>query len=174
MSKRASQNLKTNKNLCSSSFQITRLTSSVIFSVKIWFFFEHGWLKLGGVAKMRRMPYLYTSFSAKKPGIFVALLRKEICNSRHFVRKDAYRAEKASKMKNGYVYIYIWNLHFGCLWVAGLSLVPFWLLIISMGWLRWVGCLKIQVSLQNTGLFCRALLQKRPIFLSILLIVATS
>jgi len=43
----------------------------------------------------------------------------------------------------------------------------------AMGWLRWVGCLKIQVSLQNTGLFCRALLQKRPIFLSILLIVAT-
>jgi len=42
-----------------------------------------------------------------------------------------------------------------------------------MGWLRWVGCLKIQVSLQNTGLFCRALLQQRPIFLSILLIVAT-
>jgi len=39
----------------------------------------------------------------------------------------------------------------------------------DMGWLRWVGCLKIQVSLQNTGLFCRALLQKRPIFLSILL-----
>jgi len=44
---------------------------------------------------------------------------------------------------------------------------------ITMGWLRWVGCLKIQGSLQNTGLFCRALLQKRPIFLSILLIVAT-
>jgi len=42
-----------------------------------------------------------------------------------------------------------------------------------MGWLRWVGCLKIQVSLQNTGLFCRALLQKRSLFLSILLIVAT-
>jgi len=45
--------------------------------------------------------------------------------------------------------------------------------LIPMGWLRWVGCLKIQVSLQNTGLFCRALLQKRPIILSILLIVAT-
>ena len=42
-----------------------------------------------------------------------------------------------------------------------------------MGWLRLVGCLKIYVSLQNIGLFCRALLQKRPIFLSILLIVAT-
>jgi len=44
---------------------------------------------------------------------------------------------------------------------------------IPMGWLRLVGCFKIQVSFQNTGLFCRALLQKRPIFLSILLIVAT-
>ena len=39
--------------------------------------------------------------------------------------------------------------------------------------LRLVGCLKIYVSLQNIGLFCRALLQKRPICLSILLIVAT-
>jgi len=48
-----------------------------------------------------------------------------------------------------------------------------WKVGACMGWLRWVGCLKIQVSLQNTGLFCRALLQKRPIFLSILLIVAT-
>ena len=45
--------------------------------------------------------------------------------------------------------------------------------ILCMGWLRWVGCLKIYVSLQNIGLFCRSLLQKRPIFLSILLIVAT-
>ena len=44
---------------------------------------------------------------------------------------------------------------------------------LCMGWLRLVGCLKIYVSLQNIGLFCRALLQKRPIFLSILLIVAT-
>jgi len=41
-----------------------------------------------------------------------------------------------------------------------------------MGWLRLVGFLKIYVSLQNIGLFW-ALLQKRPIFLSILLIVAT-
>jgi len=44
---------------------------------------------------------------------------------------------------------------------------------LTMGWLRLVGCLKIYVSLQNIGLFCRSLLQKRPIFLSILLIVAT-
>ena len=42
-----------------------------------------------------------------------------------------------------------------------------------MGWLRLVGCLQIYVSLQNIGLFCRSLLQKGPIFLSILLIVAT-
>ena len=45
--------------------------------------------------------------------------------------------------------------------------------MLTMGWLRLVGCLKIYVSLQNIGLFCRSLLQKRPIFLSILLIVAT-
>jgi len=44
---------------------------------------------------------------------------------------------------------------------------------VDMGWLRWVGSLKIYVSLQNKGLFCRSLLRKRPIFLSILLIVAT-
>ena len=43
----------------------------------------------------------------------------------------------------------------------------------GMWWLRWVGCLKIYVSLQNIGLVCRSLLQKRPIFLSILSIVAT-
>jgi len=39
--------------------------------------------------------------------------------------------------------------------------------------LSYVGCLKIYVSLLNIGLFYRSLLQKRPIFLSILLIVAT-
>jgi len=32
-----------------------------------------------------------------------------------------------------------------------------------MGSLRLVGSLKLWVSLQNVGLFCRALLQKRPI-----------
>jgi len=48
-----------------------------------------------------------------------------------------------------------------------------WRFLPDMGWLRLVGCLKIYVSLQNIGLFCRALLQKRHIFLSILLIVAT-
>ena len=45
--------------------------------------------------------------------------------------------------------------------------------MLDMWWLQWVGCLKIYVSLQNIGLFCRSLLQKRPIFLSILLVVAT-
>ena len=42
-----------------------------------------------------------------------------------------------------------------------------------MGWLRLVGSLKLQVSFENTGLFHRALLQKRPIILRSLLIVAT-
>ena len=44
---------------------------------------------------------------------------------------------------------------------------------IYMGWLRLVGSLKLYVSLENIGLFCRALLQKRPIILRSLLIVAT-
>ena len=42
-----------------------------------------------------------------------------------------------------------------------------------MGWLRLIECLKIQASFQMIGLFCRALLQKRPMFLSILLMEAT-
>ena len=44
---------------------------------------------------------------------------------------------------------------------------------VGMGWLRFVGSLKLQVSLENIGLFCRALLQKRPIILRSLLIIAT-
>ena len=51
-----------------------------------------------------------------------------------------------------------------CVWVM-------W--CICMGWLRSVGSLKLYVSLENIGLFCRALLQKRPIILRSLLIVAT-
>jgi len=43
----------------------------------------------------------------------------------------------------------------------------------TMAWLRLVGSLKLYVSLENIGLFCRALLQERPIILRSLLIVAT-
>ena len=42
-----------------------------------------------------------------------------------------------------------------------------------MGWLRLVGSLKLQVSFAEYCLFYRALLQKRPIILRSLLIVAT-
>jgi len=42
-----------------------------------------------------------------------------------------------------------------------------------MGWLRWVGSIKLQVSFAEYHLFYRALLQKRPIILRSLLIVAT-
>jgi len=42
-----------------------------------------------------------------------------------------------------------------------------------MGWLRLVGSLKLQVSFAEHSLFYRALLQKRPIILRSLLIVAT-
>ena len=60
-----------------------------------------------------------------------------------------------------------------CVCVCACVCVCICRLMSDMGWLRLVGCLKIYVSLQNIGLFCRALLQKRPILLSILLIVAT-
>ena len=43
----------------------------------------------------------------------------------------------------------------------------------TMGWLRLVGSLKLQVSFAEYRLFYRALLQKRPAILSSLLIVAT-
>ena len=44
---------------------------------------------------------------------------------------------------------------------------------IAMGWLRSVGSIKLQVSFAEYRLFYRALLQKRPIILRSLLIVAT-
>jgi len=42
-----------------------------------------------------------------------------------------------------------------------------------MGWLRVVGSLKSQVSFAEYSLFYRALLQRRPVILRSLLIVAT-
>jgi len=45
--------------------------------------------------------------------------------------------------------------------------------ICVMGWLRSVGSIKSQVSFAEYRLLCRALLQKRPIILSILLTKAT-
>jgi len=47
------------------------------------------------------------------------------------------------------------------------------ILLRHMGWLRLVGSLKSQVCCAECSLFCRALLQKRPIILRSLLIVAT-
>jgi len=44
---------------------------------------------------------------------------------------------------------------------------------VCMGWLRIVGSLKLQVSIGEYSLFYRALLQKRPVILRSLLIVAT-
>ena len=53
--------------------------------------------------------------------------------------------------------------------VAKTHRMPFFL----MGWLQLVGSLKLQVSFAEYGLFYRSLLQKRPIILRSLLIVAT-
>ena len=44
---------------------------------------------------------------------------------------------------------------------------------VHVGWLQLVGSLKLQVSFAEYSLFYRALLQKRPITLRSLLIVAT-
>ena len=48
-----------------------------------------------------------------------------------------------------------------------------WLCGLNVGWLRLVGSSKLQVSSAENSLFYRALLQKRPIMLRSLLIVAT-
>ena len=53
-----------------------------------------------------------------------------------------------------------------------ISLYPH-LYVLSMGWLRLVGSIKLQVSFAEYCLFNRALLQKRPIMLSMLLTKAT-
>ena len=45
--------------------------------------------------------------------------------------------------------------------------------VIHMGWLRLVGTLKAQVSFAEYHIFYRALLQKRPIILRSLQVVAT-
>jgi len=63
-------------------------------------------------------------------------------------------------------YIYIQNISFlGLFCIRDLSF--------HVGWLRLVGSLKLYVSLENIGLFYRALLQKRPILSRSILIVAT-
>jgi len=72
-----------------------------------------------------------------------------------------------------YVYIYEHTYIYIRTYIYTYMFVYFLICAPTMGWLRLVGCLKIYVSLQNIGLFCRSLLQKRPMFLSILLIVAT-
>ena len=43
----------------------------------------------------------------------------------------------------------------------------------AMGWLRLVGSFKSQVSFAGYNLFYRALLQKKPIILRSLLVIAT-
>jgi len=56
-----------------------------------------------------------------------------------------------------------------CMWRYTWDDMPW----VTMGWLRSVGSMKLQVSFAEYRLFYRALLQKRPIILSILLTKAT-
>jgi len=60
--------------------------------------------------------------------------------------------------------VYLYRLCFGCTW----NIRP-----VCMGWLRLVGSLKLLVFSAEYRLFYRALLQKRPIVVRSLLIVAT-
>ena len=64
-------------------------------------------------------------------------------------------------------HLFLWQ----CSWLIYIFTVSAWL--VHMGWLRLVGSLKLSVSSTEYSLFCRALLQKRPIILRSLLIVAT-
>ena len=61
-----------------------------------------------------------------------------------------------------------------CVRMSRSSSTDLWSSFADMGWLWLVGCLKIQVSFAEYSLFYRALLQKRPMVLGSLLIVAIS
>jgi len=69
------------------------------------------------------------------------------------------------------MYVHMWHIWGMCHICA--VLMSHSTRIRDMGWLRFVGSLKLYVSLQNIGLFYRALLQKRPIILRSLLAEAT-
>jgi len=69
-----------------------------------------------------------------------------------------------------------WNMHYYvCITVYNKKYTHdnTWYSTSNMGWLRLVGSLKLQVSFAEYRLFYRALLQKRPIILRSLLMVAT-
>jgi len=66
---------------------------------------------------------------------------------------------------------YVCEVHYVC--VQRSSCIHVWVCI-HMGWLRSVGSIKLYVSFAEYCLFYKALLQKRPIILSILLTKATS
>jgi len=70
----------------------------------------------------------------------------------------------------GVIYIYWCCIHILVLYTH-IGLV--YIYAYHMGWLRLVGSLQLQVSFAEYSLFYRALLQKRPIILRSLLIVAT-
>ena len=70
-----------------------------------------------------------------------------------------------------YVYIYIYISM--CVYIYIYTECRPRLVSGDMGWLRLVGSITSQVSFAEYGLFYRALLQKRPIILSILLSEAT-
>ena len=63
--------------------------------------------------------------------------------------------------------------HICCTYILHVCAYAYVYTYLCMGWLRWVGSLKLQVSFAEYSLFYRALLQKRPTILRCLLMVAT-
>jgi len=61
----------------------------------------------------------------------------------------------------------------GAAWCSVLQHVAVCCIVLTMGWLRLVGSLKLQASFAEYNLFCKALLRKRPVILRSLVIVAT-
>jgi len=75
--------------------------------------------------------------------------------------------------KHTYLHTRVRTCHYlHCAWIS-LSRRPKYVYIHTMGWIRLVGTLKVQVSIAEYKPFYRALLQKKPIILRSLRIVAT-
>ena len=123
--------------------------------------FKRDWRSNYRVAQMHEMPYLYRSFFSKKSSWLVTLLRKETYNLKHPTHLR--HPVRVTRFERGPVWKARTLSHPTRLPLALALAHP------TMGWLRSVGSIKLQVSFAEYCLLCRALLQKRPIILSILL-----
>ena len=99
----------------------------------------------------------------------VAHLRKEICNLRHSMGLHHPVMSYGTHNRVIYICVYIYTRVYMYIYTYTIER----LYDTHMGWLRLVGSLKLQVSFAEYSLYYRFFLQKRPIILRSLLIVAT-